>query len=61
MAGFSFALVPLYNVFCKVTGINGKTANQVAQQVDTTVDQSRWVTIEFYTTRNNGLPWEFPS
>ncbi|MFU8798199.1 MAG: cytochrome c oxidase assembly protein, partial [Gammaproteobacteria bacterium] len=25
MFGFGFALVPLYNVICKVTGLNGKT------------------------------------
>jgi len=24
MFTFSFALVPLYNVFCEVTGLNGK-------------------------------------
>lgn len=24
MLGFTFALIPLYNVFCKVTGLNGK-------------------------------------
>ena len=25
MFGFGFAMVPIYNVFCKVTGLNGKT------------------------------------
>ena len=25
MFAFAFALVPLYDVFCRVTGINGKT------------------------------------
>ena len=25
MFGFGYALVPLYDVFCEVTGINGKT------------------------------------
>ena len=25
MFGFGYALVPLYNVFCEVTGLNGKT------------------------------------
>ena len=24
MFGFAFALVPLYNLFCEVTGLNGK-------------------------------------
>ena len=25
MFGFGFALVPLYDVFCDITGLNGKT------------------------------------
>ena len=25
MFGFGYALVPLYNVFCDITGLNGKT------------------------------------
>ncbi|NCP41005.1 MAG: hypothetical protein GW848_10985, partial [Rhodoferax sp.] len=31
--GFGFAMVPIYNVFCEVTGLNGKT-NDVAAVVD---------------------------
>ena len=27
MFGFGFALVPLYDVFCDLTGLNGKTSN----------------------------------
>jgi Cytochrome oxidase assembly factor len=30
MFGFAFALVPLYDVFCEVTGINGKTDTEAA-------------------------------
>ena len=30
MFGFGFALVPLYDVFCDVTGINGKTEGTAA-------------------------------
>ena len=29
MYGFSYALVPIYDKFCEITGLNGKT-NQVA-------------------------------
>jgi cytochrome c oxidase assembly protein subunit 11 len=32
MFAFGFALVPLYNVFCEVTGINGKVFNQIMQK-----------------------------
>ena len=30
MFGFGFALVPLYDVFCEVTGLNGKTGRIAA-------------------------------
>ena len=29
MFGFGFGLVPLYDVFCEITGLNGKNFNQV--------------------------------
>ncbi|MEX1237359.1 MAG: cytochrome c oxidase assembly protein, partial [Pseudomonadales bacterium] len=28
MFGFGFAMVPLYDVICDITGLNGKTAGQ---------------------------------
>jgi cytochrome c oxidase assembly protein subunit 11 len=59
MFGFGFALVPLYDVFCEITGINGKTENQAAVYQAVEVDTSRWVTIEFLTRTNSGMPWEF--
>ena len=34
---FAFALVPLYNLICTVTGLNGKT-NSVADESTTKVD-----------------------
>lgn len=58
MFGFGFALVPLYNTFCKTLGINGKTA-QVAQAVSTTVDKTRWVTMEFTAMNGDGIQWKF--
>ena len=30
MFGFGFALVPLYEVFCEITGLNGKNFNDGA-------------------------------
>ena len=59
MFGFGFALVPLYDVFCDITGINGKTENQAAVWKDVAVDDSRTVTVEFITRTNTGMPWEF--
>lgn len=58
MFGFGFALVPLYDVFCQVTGINGKTSNQAAAS-STYVDDSRLVTVEFIARTQGQLPWRF--
>ena len=59
MFGFAFALVPLYEVFCEITGINGKTADTAAVYEAVEVDRSRMVTVEFITRTNTGMPWEF--
>ena len=59
MFGFGFALVPLYDVFCDLTGINGKTSDTAAVYQDVVVDTSRLVTVEFITRNNKGMPWQF--
>lgn len=59
MFGFGFALVPLYDVFCEVTGINGKTASVPATVLADGIDKSREVTIEFLARPNNNMPWIF--
>ncbi|EOD81774.1 cytochrome C oxidase assembly protein [Grimontia sp. AD028] len=58
MFGFAFALVPLYDVFCDITGINGKTSD-VAATESNQVDFSRTVTVEFVAYINPGLGWDF--
>lgn len=57
--GFGFALVPLYNVFCEATGLNGKTNAESARPAAVKVDKSRWVTVQFTGTVMPGLSWEF--
>lgn len=63
MFGFSFALVPLYNTLCEITGLNGKvnTSGRVRTTpvVQPTVDTSRTITLEFVTHTNEEMPWEF--
>jgi cytochrome c oxidase assembly protein subunit 11 len=60
MFGFGFALVPLYNVFCEITGLNGKTGGQVVYEAaEVRVNESRLVTIQFRATNNAGMPWQF--
>lgn len=57
---FGYALVPLYDVICEVTGLNGKTGRAEAM-VSKQIDQDRWVTVEFTGNTMSGLPWEFRS
>ena len=60
MFGFGFALVPLYDVFCQVTGLNGKTGRiELEQTLGGKVDVGRMVTVEFLASVNSELPWEF--
>jgi len=60
MFGFGYALVPLYDVLCDVTGLNGKTGeitNKAASKLF--VDFDRTVTVQFDTNVNGDLPWQF--
>jgi len=60
MFGFGFALVPLYDVLCQVTGLNGKTGRiELEQALSDNVDTARMVTVEFLASVNSELPWEF--
>ena len=55
MLGLSFAAVPLYDIFCRVTGFGGTT--QVSKQAPSIV-LDKIVSVRFDTNVNN-LPWEF--
>lgn len=60
MFGFGYLMVPLYDVFCEITGINGKTGEISTTDIDSSaVDKSRLVTVEFDTNVNSNLPWSF--
>ncbi|HIG42111.1 MAG: cytochrome c oxidase assembly protein [bacterium] len=72
---FGFALVPLYDVICDVTGLNGKTSGKtsgaaylqgqaiqeqlVRDQEEPGFDDDRQVTIQFLASNNASMPWEF--
>ncbi|MCU7803885.1 MAG: cytochrome c oxidase assembly protein [Candidatus Thiodiazotropha sp. (ex Lucinoma annulata)] len=62
MFGFGFAMVPLYNLFCQVTGTQSlsqrSTIGQIRPSTDG-VDENRWVTVKFDATVNPNLPWDF--
>ena len=60
MFGFAFALVPLYDLLCEVTGLGGRTGGAYEYDPATLqVDASREVKINFITNTNAGMPWEF--
>ena len=59
MFGFAFALVPLYDVFCDITGINGKTADTPSTVAASRVDTSREITVEFVSYITPGVRWTF--
>lgn len=59
MFGFGFALVPLYDVFCDITGLNGKTNDSAAIYEDGGIDKSRTVKVQFITRNAKGIPWKF--
>lgn len=59
MFAFGFALVPLYSVICKKTGLNGKIIGPGVYDSGEEVDKSRTITIQFLASTNAYLPWEF--
>jgi cytochrome c oxidase assembly protein subunit 11 len=60
MFGFGFALVPLYDVFCDITGLNGKTGGRVTYDAAVIeVEEDRTVTVQFTANNNAGMSWQF--
>jgi len=70
MFGFTFALIPLYTVFCKVTGLNGKIDLNVSITGNSSYEKNgryrvhsetigRLVTIEFDANVQPNMPFEF--
>ena len=59
MFAFGFALVPPYDVFCDITGLNGKTAVQPATAERAVIDSKRTIQIEFLAHADTQMPWQF--
>lgn len=53
-----FVMPPLYDAFCDITGLNGKTGEQY-QAREITVDTSREIVVQFVATNNDSMPWQF--
>lgn len=61
MFGFGYLMVPLYNIICDVTGLNGKTGRiSIAEAVaaDKPVD-NREIVVEFVASVNQSGAWDF--
>ena len=56
MVGLSFAAVPLYDLFCSVTGFGGTT--QTADAAPETIGE-RTIAVRFNSDVSNDIPWRF--
>ncbi len=56
MVGMAYAAVPLYSMFCRITGYGG-TTQRVEQYSDRVLD--REITVRFDANVSSGLPWDF--
>jgi len=56
MLGLAYASVPLYQMFCQVTGFGG-TTQRAAKASDTVIDKS--IVVRFDSNVANGLAWSF--
>ena len=59
MFTFSFALVPLYDVFCEVTGLNGKIELKATNQTNIEIENGRALSVQFVSHNNEQMPWTF--
>lgn len=62
MFAFVFVvMVPLYNTFCEVFGLNGKYSGTryAVETVKAEADKSRNIKVVFVASRAEGMPWDF--
>ena len=57
MVGVAFASVPLYRLFCQVTGFGGTTQMRIGEEAPGAV--GRIVNVRFDANTNSALPWTF--
>jgi len=59
MFGFGYAMVPLYEAFCRVTGFGGKTDIIAESAVQKAIAGNREIEVTFTSHSHTSLPWEF--
>tara|TARA_B100000963_G_scaffold361595_1_gene398012 strand:+ start:3879 stop:4433 length:555 start_codon:yes stop_codon:yes gene_type:complete len=58
MLGLSFAAVPLYDLFCRVTGFGGTTQNATEKELPKIIINQNYK-VRFDTNSNGDLDWKF--
>ena len=61
MLGFSYALIPLYDALCDLTGLSGSTGNltQAAPAgTGTAAPVERQITLQFVASVDHSMPWD---
>ena len=55
---FAYAMVPIYDVLCDLTGFNGKTGTVETEQLYE-VNEERVVSVSFFAATSPGFPVQF--
>lgn len=59
MLGLGFASVPLYRIFCQVTGFGGTTMRVSEAQAATVKTTQKTISVRFDGNVDRGMPWKF--
>ncbi len=59
MLGMGYAAVPLYRLFCQVTGLGGTTQRATEAQASAVQVTGKTISIRFDGNVERGLPWTF--
>lgn len=59
MLGLGFASVPLYRLFCQVTGFGGTTQRVSAEDAAKVAQSDGTISIRFDANIERGMPWQF--
>ena len=59
MLGFSYALVPIYNIVCGKFAVTGRLGEPASGLSTGPIDKTRWVNMQFISTDYTNGPLEF--
>jgi cytochrome c oxidase assembly protein subunit 11 len=59
MLGLGFAAVPLYDMFCRVTGYGGTTQRASEAEADAVAVGAARISVRFDANTDSSLPWKF--